>query len=169
MNLPPDPLTPLAMQIQVFAALFLKFHNQALEARLDALGYRFSALQYGLLRMLQFETLTISELSQRMGLDPSTLVRSIDALERKGLVQRGQDPQDRRRNPIHITPEGQNLLAAVPLFAPDDPLYQALQMLGLEDTRQLRDLLQALISQIPEGRMVAGLVNPPGGPVTSPG
>jgi DNA-binding MarR family transcriptional regulator len=33
-------------------------------------------------------------------LDPSTLVPAVDALERKGLAMRGQDPNDRRRNPL---------------------------------------------------------------------
>ena len=96
-------LYPVAIEIQFYAALLLKFFNQALEERLRQYGTKISSLQHGILRMLQFDTLTISELSQRLGLDPSTLVRAVDASEHKDLACRGTDPHDRRRNPITIT------------------------------------------------------------------
>jgi DNA-binding MarR family transcriptional regulator len=109
--------------------------------------------------MLQFDTLTISELSQRMGLDPSTLVRAVDALERKDLARRGIDPHDRRRNPITITEKGLELVTSVPVIAGDDLTYQTLQSLGYESATQLRDLLHRLIVEFPEGKLVAELVS----------
>lgn len=148
-------LTRLAIEIQLYAALLLKFYNQALEERLRECGEGISSLQHGILRMLQFDTLTISEISQRMGLDPSTLVRAVDALERKDLARRGRDPHDRRRNPITITEKGLELVNAVPVIAAGDPTFQALQSLGLESTTQLRDLLREVIIEFPEGKMVA--------------
>ena len=90
----------------LYAALLLKFFNQALEERLSRCGTRISTLQHSILRILQLDTLTISELSQRMSFDPSTLVRAVDALERKDLARRGTDSHDRRRNPITITEKG---------------------------------------------------------------
>ena len=148
-------LVPVAIEIQLYAALLLKFFNQALEERLRECGEGISSLQHGILRMLQFDTLTISEISQRMGLDPSTLVRSVDALERKELARRGRDPHDRRRNPITITEKGLALVNAVPVIAAGDPTFQALQSLGLESATQLRDLLRELIIEFPEGKLVA--------------
>lgn len=152
-------LVPVAIEIQLYAALLLKFFNQALEERLDEYGERISSLQHGVLRMLQFETLTISEISQRMGLDPSTLVRAVDALERKGLAQRGSDPRDRRRNPITITEKGLELVTAVPVITGADLMFRALQSLGVESATQLRDLLLGLIREFPEGRLVAELMS----------
>jgi DNA-binding MarR family transcriptional regulator len=147
----------MANEIHIYAALLLKFANQALEERLRARGARVSVLQHGVLRMLQFETLSISEIGRRMGLDLSTLVRAVDALEREGLARRGSDPDDRRKSPITITEKGTELVVNVPVIAGEDPLYQALQSLGAESNR-LRDLLRRLIVEFPEGRLVAGLM-----------
>jgi DNA-binding MarR family transcriptional regulator len=152
-------LYPVAIEIQLYAALLLKFFNQALEERLRECGERISSLQHGILRMLQFDTLTISEVSQRMGLDPSTLVRAVDALERKDLARRGSDPHDRRRHPITITEKGMELVTTVPVIAGEDLSFQALQSLGIESTTRLRDLLRELIKEFPEGRMVAELMS----------
>jgi DNA-binding MarR family transcriptional regulator len=152
-------LVPVAIEIQLYAALLLKFFNQALEERLRECGERISSLQHGILRMLQFETLTVSEISQRMGLDPSTLVRAVDALEHKGLARRGSDPHDRRRNPITITEKGIELVTAVPVISDEDVTFQALQSFGAESTAQLRDLLRGLIMEFPEGKMVAEMMS----------
>jgi DNA-binding MarR family transcriptional regulator len=151
-------LYPAAVEIQLYAALLLKFFNQALEERLREHGEKISSLQHGILRMLQFETLTISEISQRLGLDPSTLVRAVDSLERKKLAQRGSDPHDRRRNPITITKKGIELVAAVPVISDKDLPLKALQSLGIEATNQLRDLLCELIKEFPEGKLVVELM-----------
>ena len=150
---------PAAIEIQLYAALLLKFFNQALEERLRQHGEKISSLQHGILRMLQFETLTISEISQRLGLDPSTLVRAVDSLERKDLARRGSDPNDRRRNPITITEKGNDLVAQVPIIFDQDPAFQALQTLGVEATIQLRDLLCQLVQEFPEGKTVVDLIS----------
>ena len=152
-------LHPVASEILLYSALLLKFSNQALEERLRACGESISSLQHGILRMLKVETLTISDISQRMGLNPSTLVRSVDVLERRGLARRGSDPQDRRRNPISITERGRELVAAVPMISGEDLTSRALQSFGTESTTQLRDLLRWLISEFPEGKTVAELVS----------
>ncbi len=144
-----------AVEIQVYSALLLKFFNQALEERLNQHGANISSLQHGMLRMLQFETLTISEISQRLGLDASTVVRAMDALERKGLAKRGSDPHDRRRNPITITEKGTELVNTVPAISPQDRTFQALQALGPEQTGQLKALLRELVQLFPEGKIVA--------------
>ncbi len=146
-----------ALKIQVYAALLLKYFNQSMEERMRAHGLTLTSLQYGVLRMIQFETLTISEISQRMGLDPSTLVRAMDALERKGLAQRGADPHDRRRNPVQISAKGLELLSAVPPVSPTDQTFQAIQAMGPDAAAALCNLLAELVGQFPEGRMVVGL------------
>jgi DNA-binding MarR family transcriptional regulator len=146
-------------EIFTYAALLARFFSQSLEERLQNYGVPMTGFQHGVLRMLQSETLTISTLSQRMGLDPSAMVRMIDSLERKGLVVRGTDPHDRRRNPIQITPKGIDLAAATPVISDQDLTFQALQSLGEEETILLRDLLLKVIQQFPEGRLVSGLMS----------
>jgi DNA-binding MarR family transcriptional regulator len=157
----PDLLTH-ANEIRSLAALLLKFFNDGAAARMQAAGQPLSALQYGVLQMLQFEPLTGSVISQRMGMDPSSIVRLIDSLERKGLAARGVDPHDRRRNPIQLTEKGRALLAAVPAISPDDPAVLAVQALGDERVRQLRDLLIKLVLRVPEGlAILAAAPRPP--------
>ncbi len=157
--MPEDNLIQITNDIFACSGLMLKFFNQGLEGRLEKYGVKVSSLQFNIVRMLAYETLTISTISQRIGLDPSALVRIIDALEKKGLVARGSDPNDRRRNPIQITQAGINLVAAVPVISNEDPIYLAMQSLGSEHTGQLRDLLVRVIEQFPEGRIVAGAMN----------
>ncbi len=152
-----ENLYTAAIEIQLYTALLLKFFNQALEERLREHGEKISGLQHGILRMVQFETLTISEISQRLGLDPSTLVRAVDSLERKGLAQRGSDPHDRRRNPITITEKGTELVTAVPAISEQDFSFQALQ--SFKSTIKLRDLLRELVKEFPEGKIVAELIS----------
>ena len=143
-----------AAEIHSMTALLLKFFNDGVSQRMQAAGQPLSALQFGVLQMLQFEALTVSMISQRLGMDPSSIVRLIDSLERKGLAARGSDPADRRRNPIQLTEAGRVLLAAVPPIAPDDPAVQAVMALGVDRSRQLRDLLIKLLLRIPEGRAI---------------
>lgn len=156
-----ERLFEAAIEIQVYAVLLLKFFNDALEIRLRQHGSGINSFQYGILRMLMMEKLTISIISQRYGMDPSTLVRAVDALERKELVKRGSDPKDRRRNPISITEKGRELFLAVPVVSFDDLPFQALQSLGLDSAGQLRDLLRELLKKFPEGKMIVELMSGP--------
>lgn len=157
--MPETDLIQIANEIYTYSALLLKFFNQSLEERLQSSDVTISSLQYNILRMLQSETLTISTISQRMGMDPASLVRIMDTLERKGLALRSVDPHDRRRNPIQITKKGFEFLAASQVISEKDLTFQALQSLGLETSAQLRDLLLKVIQQFPEGRLVTGLMS----------
>ncbi|GAA1245110.1 MarR family transcriptional regulator [Kitasatospora nipponensis] len=50
------------------------------------------------------------EAAGRLGVDRTTMVALIDALEGKGLVERRRSAEDRRRNTVHPTPVGQERL-----------------------------------------------------------
>ncbi len=145
-------LMQYANEIYATTALLIKLFSQSLEGRLQQSGAGMSVLNYLVLRMLQAEALTSSTISQRMDLDPSFVVRIIDALEQKGLAARGVDPRDRRRNPIQITARGLELIAAIPMVSQEDPTFRALQSLGAGAAAQLRDLLLKVVQQFPEGR-----------------
>lgn len=47
------------------------------------------------------------DLAARIGLDPSSLVRVLDLLRKRGLVNWVKDPEDKRTKCISITEEGQ--------------------------------------------------------------
>jgi MarR family transcriptional regulator, lower aerobic nicotinate degradation pathway regulator len=67
--------------------------------------------QYALMASLEeFGPLSQTALSERSGLDRSDVVRWVDGLAARGLVQRTRDARDRRRNTISITREGRRRL-----------------------------------------------------------
>jgi len=47
-----------------------------------------------------------NDLAAAVGIEGPTLTRHLDALERQGLVRRGQDPTDRRAVVVELTPVG---------------------------------------------------------------
>ena len=51
-------------------------------------------------------TLTQTQLAEATGIEKSSLVLFLDALERDGWVERGRHPTDRRAHIIHLTEEG---------------------------------------------------------------
>jgi DNA-binding MarR family transcriptional regulator len=168
--MPGPGLSPIANEIFVYTSLLMKHFNEALEVRLHRRGDNLTGLQIGVLRMLQYEVLTLSTISQRMGMDPSSIMRIIDVLERKGLAMRESDLQDRRRNPIRITEKGAGLLLAVPIVAEQDPVYQAIVAQGEGSATQLRDLLRSIVTLFPDGRTIADLFElTSGGQLPAPG
>jgi DNA-binding MarR family transcriptional regulator len=54
--------------------------------------------------------LTQHDLAAAAEIDTSTLVATLDALERRGLAERRLLPEDRRKHAIHLTPEGEAAL-----------------------------------------------------------
>ena len=67
--------------------------------------------QYGLLVLLQAEGPQAQiVLSQRVGLDRTSVMRTIDLLEARGLVRRDPDPSDRRKHSVVLTDTGAELL-----------------------------------------------------------
>ena len=86
------------------------------------------------------EPLSQSELSARLGLDPTIVLGIIDALEARGAIRRTRDPADRRRSLLEITASGRKLhtkaSAAVAIAERD-----FLAPLAGADRKQLRRLL----------------------------
>jgi DNA-binding MarR family transcriptional regulator len=90
-------------------------------SRLGALGQRrfaermaslgLTPRMWGALNVLDHEgPLSQHALGRCVGMDPSSMVSTIDELEAKGLVQRRRHPNDRRAYALHITDEGHDVL-----------------------------------------------------------
>jgi len=72
--------------------------------------YDLTPPQFGLLAFLwQEDGLTQTELSERGQIDRTTIGGLIDRLEKTGMVERRQHPQDRRAYKIHLTARGREL------------------------------------------------------------
>ena len=74
---------------------------------LTAEGIRVTPAQAGILFLLkQKDGQSMSELSQVLSIDNSTITGLVDRLEKTGFVSRNASPSDRRISQIHITSEG---------------------------------------------------------------
>lgn len=89
------------------------------------------------------------ELSQldaagKLGIDRTTMVSLVDALEDKGLVERRRSPRDRRKNIVQLTPAGAERLRDAE-FARQEMERRFLAPLSSTDATRLVRTLQSLI------------------------
>jgi DNA-binding MarR family transcriptional regulator len=84
--------------------------------------------------------LTLNELADTLYITPSTASRTVDELVRKGLVERCQDPTDRRAVCLSLTPLGQELFEALRQHL----IQRQLAILQQLDADSRRDVLTAL-------------------------
>jgi DNA-binding MarR family transcriptional regulator len=105
-----------------------------------------SLAQYNVLRILRGagpEGATCGEVLNRLIQRDPDVTRVMDRLERRGLLQRWRDPDDRRIVRTHITTAGLDLLASL-----DDPVNDLhARHVGHLSERQLADL-RKLIEEI---------------------
>ncbi|HRD71028.1 MAG TPA: MarR family transcriptional regulator [Legionella sp.] len=64
------------------------------------------AYTYFLMELYQKDGLTQSEMHKRIGIEQPTAVRTLDRMERDGLILREQSPTDRRALFIKLTDKG---------------------------------------------------------------
>ncbi|HEY2505966.1 MAG TPA: MarR family transcriptional regulator [Streptosporangiaceae bacterium] len=87
--------------------------------------------------------LSQQQAAERLGVDRTTMVALIDALETKGLVSRQRSPEDRRRNLVQLTPPGEDCLRRA-TKARDQVEREFLAPLGGTLSRQFVRALQIL-------------------------
>ena len=67
---------------------------------------------WGALNVLDAEgAISQHTLGKCVGIDPSSMVATIDELEQRGLVERRRHPTDRRAHALHLTEKGRRTLA----------------------------------------------------------
>jgi len=93
------------------------------------------------------QSLSINELAELLGLDKSTLSRTVNTMVEQGLVTREPDPDDRRYVKIKLTPAGSNLLSDIEGKMTDYYLniYQAIPQ---DKRKQVLESLELLVKII---------------------
>ncbi len=66
-----------------------------------------------LFRLHEQDGLSQSDLADKVLNDHPNITRMIDALEAKAIIQRDNDPSDRRRYQLHLTEAGRSLVAGL--------------------------------------------------------
>lgn len=91
-------------------------------------------------------------LSQRIRMDPATMVDVIDSLERSGHLVRRRNPEDRREYALQTTAKGRALLARAQR-AIDAAERETVQGLDAGEMRTLMELLGRLAQADKSGRL----------------
>jgi MarR family transcriptional regulator, lower aerobic nicotinate degradation pathway regulator len=126
------------------------FASRRFSERLQSLGL--TPRMWGALNVLEAESpISQQGLGRAIGMDPSSMVGTIDELESLGLVERRPNPSDRRAHALYMTEDGRRTLAA---GRRQSKLAQEelLAPLSESERTQLHDLLMRLA----EGADVTG-------------
>jgi DNA-binding MarR family transcriptional regulator len=105
--------------------------------------------QYSVLSLLwQRDGQQFNELASACCCSPSTITGVVDTLERKGLVARESNPEDRRSLLVRLTDEGRALERAMPAL---EMMFEGCcEGLGRDELQQLTELLSKLNDTIPD-------------------
>ncbi len=143
-------------QAERFIAIFSDLRKVLGAGFKHAHQHGFSTTQFMVLGLLveksrESELCTVSTIAVKMGLDPATVVRTVDSLEKRGFVERQRDKQDRRQVFINFTEAGhQSLMEAHQLFiARIRAVFQAMSAEGRASLLSGLDELVQVGHQIP--------------------
>jgi DNA-binding MarR family transcriptional regulator len=116
---------------------------------------------WGAMNMLDHEgDVSQQQLGRAIGMDPSSMVSTIDELEAKGWVQRGRHPTDRRAYALHITEAGRETLTRARRLA-GGAQNELLAPLNDAERAQLHDLLLRLATAAAARPQPLGVKDPP--------
>jgi DNA-binding MarR family transcriptional regulator len=105
--------------------LIRRLHQQSIQIFLEktqAEGFDLTSVQFAALDAIAKRPgIDQASLAAAISFDRATIGGVIDRLERKGLVRRVVSAQDRRARLLHLTPDGERLLASC------RPVVEALQ------------------------------------------
>jgi DNA-binding MarR family transcriptional regulator len=87
--------------------------------------------------------ITQQAIGEGAGVDPSTMVATIDLLEERGLAERRPHPSDRRKRAIYLTPDGEQVLRDGRKVA-TAAAREVFGRLSADERKQLHGLLRKL-------------------------
>lgn len=112
-------------RVEMAGHLIRRLHQQStqvFQAQTRAAGFDMTSVQFAALDTIAEQPgIDQASLAATISFDRATIGGVIDRLESKGLVERVVSETDRRARRLHLTPEGQALLAA------SRPVVEALQ------------------------------------------
>lgn len=125
---------------------------EALAARFTAVAHQWVAEGPGerterarrklLSAIAESEPATLNEVAKTIGRGAPAVSRSVDALVRSGLVERTQDPDNRRRLALRITQKGREKMAT--RIAGGPALRRKLERLAHSELRALERAIEIL-------------------------
>jgi MarR family transcriptional regulator, organic hydroperoxide resistance regulator len=89
---------------------------------------------------------SVTQIAQHLGIGEPTASHLIERLVQAGLVERTEDPDDRRRARVRLAPAGEGIIEK--LLGWEDLLGGWLYKLPKDDLSHLRQGLQALVDEL---------------------
>lgn len=120
------------------ASLVLDNRDSWRRAVVEATGLPFSRVR--ILKRLARQSMTMKAIAEAVSLDAPAATVAVSDLERRGLVVRRIDPDNRRCKRVSLTDEGSELVAVIAGL--DDPAPAGLSALTQADLRSLRTILE---------------------------
>lgn len=87
---------------------------------------------------------TLGKLGQANGLSPTSVTRIVDRLEKRGLVSRRRESEDRRLVQVHLEPAGERLMGEIRVMRGSD-IHQAVEAMTSQERRQLTASMKRLV------------------------
>jgi len=116
---------------------------EPIQARLWQLA-ELTLTQVQVLRTLRDGPQMLGKLGQANGLSATSVTRIVDRLERRGLVSRRRESEDRRLVQVHLEPAGERLMGEIRVMRGSD-IHQAVEAMTGEERRQLTASLRRLV------------------------
>lgn len=138
----PNSLEALSFRFDEIVRLLSRRIDEAL-SEFDLSRTQWRLLAY----VMRYEGITQSELARVLELERASVGNTVDIMERKQLVTRQPDPDDRRVWKIAATPRAQDLLPGLREII-DDMLARTFDGLAPHDIATLGALLERLVANL---------------------
>ena len=92
---------------------------------------------------IPFDGITLSELSEKLGIDISTMTRNIQRIEKKNLIKRLPNPDDKRSIKLFLSQRGNTLSNSINLEI-SVSLEQIIEKYDLKVSNQIKNNLENL-------------------------
>jgi DNA-binding MarR family transcriptional regulator len=138
---------PVTSQAETKAALLAYLDALALAEPIQAQLWQRAHLtltQLSVLRHLRSGAQTGGRLGELAGLSAASISRLVDRLEKRGLVSRRRDTDDRRQVEVRLEPAGERLLGEARVFRGSD-MHHAVEAMSSEERRRLTASLSRLV------------------------
>jgi DNA-binding MarR family transcriptional regulator len=151
----PAPANPTPLELAEMAGMERPAFQKAVGFTLSSLGYAVGRRFHRLLAPLELEprefallrAVCVAEgqsqqaIGERLQIPASRMVAFVDALERRGLLERRPNPHDRRARELHLTVAGHELLSRAFVLAVELERELCAELSG-EEREQLLELLE---------------------------
>ena len=110
-----------------------------------------------LFQIYKFQSYRPSDIGKMLNVDKSSITRMVERLEKKALLERKPDPEDRRSCLLYLTDKGRAMVSqSLPLAL--NALNELEQALSDEEKAQLRHCLQKIIQSSLDEQCLAHLL-----------